>query len=464
MPTPDDTEDAWPADSQEGNDTDGPVAPGAPEPGQASAAPAPASQGEVTLRLPVMTILLLSAFAFSGLAVSGMILTSISPYPGLLRGLLPIGAMMALYALSHIFLSRRWIIAGQASLITGVLIFGFAIYVVGDSLRLLSHWPDALLIWALGTLGAAVIMPSRAALALCLMLACAWSSAESIYFYTNFHWPFLVIWTACFVITNVLQWRPGIYVGLVTLAVWLGLNSLSVVEVFYWPPTYVAGLHILLWLGLWIVSRILRTFNYVFATTFERASLGLALLSMLVLMVLVDNFGVAATLELTWLITAVLSSGLILLLMATALARGGVLAYDVFVVAGICAFAILYPTFYDWLYLNIANDIVRRLITGALYLFFAIWTLILGRREDDNLIIAFGCVAVGAQLFLTFQSFAQGRINLSVLLGVGGTLFVTLVIVLDRLRARSARQRGIYEVPIVDIENGNGDRRTGDKG
>ena len=80
--------------------------------------------------------------------------------------------------------------------------------------------PDAVLLWALGALLTAVLVPSAAALAATFVLIVVWTWWERS-LSNAAHFGFLVPWAAAAATAAWMRWRPGLHLAALALIIWL---------------------------------------------------------------------------------------------------------------------------------------------------------------------------------------------------------------------------------------------------
>src|SRR6185436_10254366 len=149
------------------------------------------SRTRLDLIIAVFGVILIGAGAMSFVAANWQEMGKFT------RLVILFGTMWAAYAIAIYFLGRTRDVIGQAFVLLGVLMFGANIMLIAQTYNINSHFPDGMMLWALGALGAAVIVPSRAALAAALVLGSIWTWQEAWYFNVVLHIPFLFFWAAC---------------------------------------------------------------------------------------------------------------------------------------------------------------------------------------------------------------------------------------------------------------------------
>lgn len=142
--------------------------------------------------------------------------------------LLLFGGMSAAYIAAAITAARGKLPRISESLwLLGVLLFGANIMLIAQIYNIDSHYPDGVLMWALGGLLVAYAAPAQAAMAAAIALAVLWSGMESTDF-DRMHWGFLLFWAICL---------PAIY-----RKAWLGALRLAMIGLLLWSAFYFASL------------------------------------------------------------------------------------------------------------------------------------------------------------------------------------------------------------------------------
>ncbi len=109
----------------------------------------------------------------------------------------------------------------QAAILLGTGLFGASIMLIAQMYHIDGNPPDAVLLWAAGTLLAAIALRSRPALALAIALFSLWSWWEVVLQRGDPHFPFLVAWAVAALATAWLRWRIGYHLLAIALAAWL---------------------------------------------------------------------------------------------------------------------------------------------------------------------------------------------------------------------------------------------------
>jgi len=134
-------------------------------------------------------------------------------------GLLLAGLWIS-YGAAGVLLERQLHAFAHAAVLTGVGLFGAGIMLVAQMYHLDGNPPDAVLLWAAGSLAAGLALRSNPALALALILVVVWSGWQSARI-ESVHFGFIPAWL---VVTAALwrqNWAPGLHLAALALAVWV---------------------------------------------------------------------------------------------------------------------------------------------------------------------------------------------------------------------------------------------------
>ncbi len=160
----------------------------------------------------------------------------------LLRVGLILGAMWAAYGISAIALHRKVSTYAQSFGLLGAALFGAAIMLIAQTFNIQAHYPDGVLIWCLGALATAWVLPSRPVLIFSALLAALWMQmsffGEIPALLQNWLYPLLVVfigWTALKMRStatmNILAISLLLFIpsGLIQ---WFGEESLEAFQIF----------------------------------------------------------------------------------------------------------------------------------------------------------------------------------------------------------------------------------------
>lgn len=178
------------------------------------------------------------------------------------------GSMSAAYIAAAITVTRaRLPRVGESLWLLGVLLFGANIMLIAQIYNIDSHYPDGVLMWALGGLLVAYTAPAQAALAAAIALAVLWSGMESMEF-DQLHWGFLLFWLACLPAIYRKSWHTAAQLAMAGLLVW-SLFFFANLARIYDHSAYLVQLYFLAYLTLFVGGMVLATS----ARTLELASI-----------------------------------------------------------------------------------------------------------------------------------------------------------------------------------------------
>lgn len=121
--------------------------------------------------LAVFGVILIGAGAMSFVAANWAAMAKLE------RLIVLFGSLWGAYAIAGWFMANSRGAIGQAFVLLGVILFGVNIHFVAQTYNIQAHYPDGLLLWGVGAIIAAALVPSRAALALALGLGGWWTGA-----------------------------------------------------------------------------------------------------------------------------------------------------------------------------------------------------------------------------------------------------------------------------------------------
>ena len=141
-------------------------------------------------------------------------------------------SMWTAYALSGVLGRRELPLIGGALLLLGVILFGSNIMLIAQIYHISAHYPDGVMVWALGGLLTAWLMRSQPALVAALGLGVLWTGMESQGFGRAIHWPFLLFLAAALPPVFAQRWKVALHVALIGLLAWSWLSFLAMADLF----------------------------------------------------------------------------------------------------------------------------------------------------------------------------------------------------------------------------------------
>lgn len=155
-----------------------------------------------------------------GFAAMSFVAANWQDMPKLFRIALLLGGLLASYAAAGVLFQRNLDAFAQAAILLGVAIYGASIMLISQMYHMEGHPPNAVLLWAGGALLAGVLLRSRPALALAMLLVGSWAGWETALSEKAF-WPFLAGWAVVTAAIVREHWRPGLHLAAIVLAVWI---------------------------------------------------------------------------------------------------------------------------------------------------------------------------------------------------------------------------------------------------
>jgi uncharacterized membrane protein len=341
------------------------------------------------------------------------------------------GTMWAAYAVAVYFLGRAHNVVGQAFVLLGVLMFGANIMLIAQTYNINAHFPDGVMLWALGALAAAAIVPSRASLAAALVLGSLWTWQEYQYFDVVLHLPFLFFWAACAALALVFAWRPGVHLAILAFLFWFVINTEGFVKILGWSDAAAVTIYIFVPLAIWSLLQLFEARGNAFALTGAHYAFFVLILAYAVLH-FADNGGRAP--DSGWLTFAIGSSLVALAAGAIALSRKSINAIDLAGIAFVCLTTIAYVL---WVQKGDKSLDVPYL---AFLLIIILWSLQRGVRTDDRFVINVSTIFFGLWVLYTYFVLFEGKMDQAVFFVVGGILLVLLGLGLETLRRRLVEQ------------------------
>ncbi len=363
--------------------------------------------------------------------------------PKLLKLGVLFSALWGSYVLAGVFERRQLPLLATAMLLLGVILFGSNIMLIAQIYHISAHYPDGVLVWALGGVLTGWLMRSQPAMVAGLGLGVLWTGLESQGFGREVHWPFLLFLAISAWPVVQLRWRIALHVALAGLLLWSWFAFIAMSGWDYHDSAalYLVQVYFLTYLALFLAGMLLqgRGDAQALAHTLQRYA-AFAALGCLYLLTFPDLLRHARHDHLAWwLIT------LVALLLVVALA-----AWHYRRTAGA-----MRPPFLNWglgllaavLVLLLANLAAERHLAALLALLFnllyfagLLWLLQaavhLENRALVNMAFFFFAITLLARYFDTFWSL----MDRSLFFMGGGLLLLGGGYWLERQRRRLTRQ------------------------
>ncbi|MBN4061477.1 DUF2157 domain-containing protein [bacterium AH-315-G11] len=149
--------------------------------------------------------------------------------------------------------SYAWL--SEAILLLGVILFGVNIMLIAQIYHIDSHYPDGVLVWALGGLLVAWLMQSKPSFVASSLLMMLWTGMESFGF-GDFHWQFMLVWAFHVVLLVRYHWHGLSHLLAAAFLLWTAFSFFSLLQmsdysnVVYLTQSYFIFYLILFLLGM----------------------------------------------------------------------------------------------------------------------------------------------------------------------------------------------------------------------
>lgn len=184
--------------------------------------------------------------------------------PKLGKLIILLGSMWFAYAAAGTCLERKKSPQlGEAMLLLGVILFGANIMLIAQIYHIDAHYPNGVLLWAVGGLLTAYLMSSQAAMIAAIALGLLWSGMETFGFEWKLHWPFLVVWASCVPAIYRRRWMPAWYIAVLALLAWSWLMFPQIVRFTDgWSTNtliYLTQVYLLAYVGMFVFGLVMAT-------------------------------------------------------------------------------------------------------------------------------------------------------------------------------------------------------------
>ncbi len=154
----------------------------------------------------------------------------------------------------------RYPLVGQALLLLGVILFGANIMLVAQIYHIDSHFPNGVLLWALGGLMTAYLLDSEPALVAAIVLGTLWTGLESAPEFAGVHWWFLLLWVSLLPLIVRHEWKAALHGTLLGLLIWSVLSFLSLFDRSQWASQlYLIQIYLLAYVMVFLVGVLMGT-------------------------------------------------------------------------------------------------------------------------------------------------------------------------------------------------------------
>ncbi len=169
------------------------------------------------------------------------------------------GALWMSYGLAWFFERKQampWL--SQAMLLLGVILFGSNIMLIAQIYHISEHFPNGVLLWALGGLLVGYLAHSQPAMVAAVGLGLLWTLLESEGYWHTVHWPYLPFLLVTFWPIVHGRWIVAMHVAMIGLLVWSMFTFFNLTDYEYqqtWArPMFLTQVYFLIYLSLFIFA------------------------------------------------------------------------------------------------------------------------------------------------------------------------------------------------------------------
>ena len=329
------------------------------------------------------------------------------------------GGVLLSYVLSGVLMLRNHPALAQAFVLLGCGVFGAAVMFTGQMYHLSGPPSGGVLLWGLGTFAAALLLGSRAALALAVVLATIWTCMEMGLTQAAFHLWFLPAWAALAACAWWFRSRWAARFCALSLLIWLSFsvvlhtdNNDALTVAYLCLMGSVAVISLLVWSA--DAARALRGFE-------GQAVLYLVAFIFVLLAVLAawSGAGLQRLPTPVWLIAALPLAALALLPALRGVSRFDHVMCAIWIVAAV-ALALL-----------VRADIPY--VIEAYALVISIWAIRMGGRQGWSPVTMLGYVGFAITMLVIYAEAANGLLGTSLFYLIAGVLLLVGALVVPRV-------------------------------
>lgn len=376
------------------------------------------TSSEARSLVPIMMVV---GAGLVGLGFLSFIAANWSGMEKLPRLILLFGSMWSAFGLA-LWARYRSPFAFEGLVLLGTILFGVNIMFVAQTYNINAHYPDGVLLWSAGAMVAALLIPSRSALALGFCLVALATGLEVLRFTPVLHVKFLYIWGPLALGAFFLKWRPGHHLAALSFAAWLLFSGLYLENAFDFKSpdillVYATGSALAASLGL-VITPPDKRHSVIFIYGY------LILLFISWLLLFWDSRGGSPLAGKFALICATGVGGLSLF---------GVMKKQLRILDGIIMTALVLLLPYLAYYPSTSSQIAFWSKSAGLLMFLA-WALSFGAWRQSKLIINYALVALGGEILFIYFSTFGGLLGNSAFFGISGVVFIASAFGLEKLR------------------------------
>ncbi|MCP5432603.1 MAG: DUF2157 domain-containing protein [Alphaproteobacteria bacterium] len=385
-----------------------------------------ANAGEIRLGASLSGIFFTLGAASLGVAALAFVAANWQGLGKLARLVVLFGAMWLAYGAAMHLTARGRTALGQAFVLLGVALFGANINLVAQTYHISAHAPDGFLLWAGGALLAAALVPSRAALAVGLLIAAYWTWMESLDFDVAIHWPYLAYLALATFLAHRLRWWAGLHLAMLSVLNWLLANTGGLADALGLEAADMIAFYVLAWLTVMALAQIAAARGYPFARALAHYAAFLLAVAVFCLQfaespaggrqAFVLNAGVA---------------GAAIVALAFARLRQAIAPIELLGGLATAAVALAVPLLAGT---EPGENLLFAWAAGALVIAFFVWIVAVGAGRDDRFLVNWGFVGLGAEALWLYTETFDTFLDSALFFFAGGVFLIALGYVLERAR------------------------------
>jgi uncharacterized membrane protein len=385
-------------------------------------------------RMPA--ILAILGAVLIGFAAMSFVAANWNEIPKLVKLVMIFGAMWAAWIAAIMLEKRNHPAYAQAAVLAGLALFGAGIMLIAQIYHIVTDDPAGVLAWAIASLAAALLLPSRPALALGVLLTVIWSVFAWQLDDTVPHWPFWILWAVAAFVALRLAWGPGFHLVLIAGIVWQAVNAEAISNGFGIEPAWLLVFVTLEALVIWLAAIILDARAPRFAATAQAYAMVIAFVLFWTLQLEppLDELKEDATNA--GFLLCIAAAAVLVLLLALALARGLIERRNAAGIAVIALMSLAYSSVQAW------NALLVPWVYAALFLALAAWLVSYGTARESRFAVNFGFIAFGAELLWLYFETLGTLLDTALFFAAGGLLLIAGAFIMERMRRRLVAKAG----------------------
>jgi uncharacterized membrane protein len=354
--------------------------------------------------------------------------------PRIVRFGLMIAALALAYGTAALLAAREMRVFAESALLVAGLVFAAAIALVGQTYHLSGDFADAVLLWEIGILGAALLTRSATLTVLALAGAGYWTWLNVIDLEIVPHWGSLLLILIAAAMAVRLGSHYTRFVAVVALAFWIGINLVGFAVHNDWSPFEMLAVATTIALTFWATGSFLATVSHkegiaALGQAMLWPGIGMVLLAVGILQAASIDFGAYEAMD-AWLPVSgaffIVAAGFA----ALAAKRGGISNVDA---AGAVAIGTAVIGFVAWWP---QEETLARLVGGIIVIGAALWAINNGQTGPQRVGKTTGLVAFGIEVIYLYVVTLGTLLDTALAFLIGGILFVALAIGLYRIDRR----------------------------